>query len=152
MKNLIVLILFFIPFLSNAESCHSLNAVDWISGSWEYKNKNQIITESWNKVSPLTLEGVGATYVNEELKSIESLRLVEMSDTLFYIAKVNHNLLPVAFKLTRCTDTNAIFENNNHDFPKRIEYKLIEKNKMMVVVGDGKNKEFSINFTRVKTS
>lgn len=152
MKSLIIIILFFTPFYSNAESCNSLKAVSWIFGSWEYKNKDKIITESWNKVSSITLEGNGATYVYGKLKSIESLRIVEMSDSLFYIAKVSHNPLPVAFKLTACTATNAIFENNNHDFPKRIEYKLVEKGKIMVIIGNGESKIFSISFIRTKAS
>ena len=152
MKSLIILILFFTTFYSNAESCHSLKAVAWIFGSWEYKNKEQIITESWQKVSALSVEGVGETFTNGVLMSVESLRIVEMSDSLFYIAKVSHNALPVAFKLTSCMATKAIFENKDHDFPKRIEYTLVEKGKMRVDVSDGKSKRFSILFIRVKAS
>jgi hypothetical protein len=96
----------------------------------------------------MTLEGVGATYASEKLNSSESLRIVEMSKAVFYIAKVDHNSLPVAFKLVKCSDTHVIFENLDHDFPKRIEYKAITLDKMTVRVSDAKDKGFTINFVR----
>jgi hypothetical protein len=152
MKRLFIFILLFIPFTSNASSCDLLKEIDWIFGSWKSTNQDSTITENWHQVSDETFEGVGKTYVKGKLKSSESLRIVEMSAAFFYIAKVDHNLLPVAFKLIKCTDENIVFENLTHDFPKRIEYKHTEKNKMLVVVSDGKNQKISINFIRSNTN
>jgi hypothetical protein len=152
MKRLFIFILLFIPFTSNASSCDLLKEIDWIFGSWKSTNQDSTITENWHQVSDETLEGVGKTYVKGKLKSSESLRIVEMSAAFFYIAKVDHNLLPVAFKLIKCTDENIVFENLTHDFPTRIEYKHTEKNKMLVVVSDGKNQKISINFIRSNTN
>ena len=152
MKYILLSLLFIIPFCSNAKSCHSLTTINWLLGSWVATDKEQTITESWHQVSATTIEGNGETFVMGKLKSSESLRIVEMSGALFYIAKVNHNPLPIAFKLTNCSVENAIFENTEHDFPKRIEYKSINKDKMMVIVSVGKSKSFSIDFIRAKAN
>jgi hypothetical protein len=148
MKSLLIFTLLFIPFLSTANTCHSLKDIAWVLGSWESTNQDSVITESWGKVSEITFDGEGATYSEGKLKATESLRMVEMSQSVFYLAKVSHNPLPVAFKLIKCADGNAIFENLNHDFPKRIEYKSTEANSMMVIVSDAKEKGFTVDFIR----
>ena len=76
------------------------------------------------------------------------MRLVEMSGEIFFLAKVNHNKRPVAFKLTQCLARTAVFENSDHDFPKKLEYKLISGNKLTVTVSDGHDKGFTINFVK----
>jgi len=134
--------------MAKAESCHSFTTIDWLLGSWISNNEKQVITESWQKVSPTTVEGKGTTFSMGKQKSSESLRIVEMSGALFYLAKVNHNPLPIAFKLITCTNESVIFENMHHDFPKRIEYAYLQNEKMKVIVSDGKNKKFSIHFKR----
>lgn len=126
--------------------------MSWVLGSWESTNKEPLITESWVQVSDMTFEGVGETYSEGKIKNTESLRIVEMSKAFFYIAKVDQNSSPVAFKLIQCEHGNAVFENLSHDFPKRIEYKLIEKDNMVVIVSDGKAKGFTIDFVRSNTS
>jgi len=150
MKNLFLLITLLFPFISKAEFCHSMNSVSWLLGDWQNKNNERKITESWHQVSPETLEGKGVTYDNGQVKSSESLRIVEMSEDLYYIAKVKYNSLPVAFKLTSCSNNKLIFENHSHDFPKRIEYAFVDKGNIKVIVSDGKAKEFSIDFIQKK--
>ena len=83
-----------------------------------------------------------------ELLSSESLRIVEMSGEVFYLAKVGENDLPVAFKLTDCSETHAVFENAGHDFPRRLEYRLTGEERMIVRVSDGAENGFEMKFTR----
>jgi hypothetical protein len=69
-----------------------------------------------------------------------------MSGEIFYMAKVVSNDLPVAFKLTSCTTNTAIFENSQHDFPKKLSYQL-NKDKSITVSVSGENDEgFLIEF------
>ena len=72
-----------------------------------------------------------------------------MSGDIFYIAKVHHNELPIAFKLTQCSDSVAVFENPEHDFPKKIEYKLTDQDRITVTVGSS-GEGFKIDFQRAK--
>ena len=62
------------------------------------------------------------------------------------MAKVASNNLPVAFKLTSCTAKTAIFENSQHDFPKKLNYQLNKDKSITVFVSGEKGKGFSIEF------
>ena len=50
--------------------------------------------------------------VPDGMAAYETLRLVTMSDGVFYIAKVADNELPVPFRLARCTDGVLVFEKD----------------------------------------
>ncbi len=82
--------------------------------------------------------------------SAEELRLVEMADGVFYIAKVTHNELPVAFRLSECADGRFAFVNPTHDFPKRLDYVRQGEDRLVVRVSDGADKGFTLNFTRTQ--
>ena len=107
-----------------------------------------------HRVSDKTFEGAGETFSVKKNKIVnsETLRIVEMSGEIFYLAKVPSNDSPVAFKLTDCTENTAVFENSQHDFPKKISYQY-EQNKGITVFVSGENGEgFLIEYTAVKDS
>lgn len=133
---------------AQANSCATLESLAWLVGQWHSKNSKFNINESWQQISNKTFEGSGYTYSikNNKMVSAETLRLVAMSGEVFYIAKVASNNLPVAFKLTSCTANTAIFENPQHDFPKKISYQMNKDKSMTVVVSGEKDNAFSIQF------
>jgi len=147
--NLVVITSIFLSTLSNAQSCHSLSQLNWLLGEWQSKQGQLTVTEHWQQVSEKTIEGLGKTFKQNKAVSSETLRLVEMSDEVFYLAKVQHNAVPIGFKLIVCSTSNAVFENKNHDFPKRISYQLFKGNTLHVRVSDGKDKEFVIKFSKI---
>jgi hypothetical protein len=118
-------------------------------GEWISENSSGVTIENWEQVSQHSFEGFGKTISadSNKVKSYESLRLVKMSGQIFYIAKVSHNILPIAFALTTCSDSMAIFENADHDFPKKIEYKLQAHDKILVTVSSEDN-GFGIQFKK----
>ena len=136
--------------LSFAQPCNSIVSIEWLLGHWAAEDGESTLTESWEKVSPLTFEGSGETRsgASNKLQTSESLRLIEMSNEVFYLAKVEHNDFPVAFKLTQCSNNSAVFENSLHDFPQKIEYQLGIHNELTVAVSSGKNSGFKISFIR----
>lgn len=135
-----------------ADNCDSLDRLKWMLGSWEAEAGKNQIRETWTQVSAQTFEGVGQTFSKESqtLLQSESLRVLEMSGELFYLAKVTHNPLPVAFKLQNCANGQASFTNPEHDFPNRIDYQLEAPNKMSVEVSDKNGKGFSLTFFRTE--
>jgi hypothetical protein len=74
-----------------------------------------------------------------------------MQGAVFYLAKVKHNPLPIAFALVSCTNNSFRFENNNHDFPKQLDYKLLTPDSLQVDVSDGAGQGFVLNFKRQKS-
>ncbi len=71
-----------------------------------------------------------------------------MSGAVYYFAKVKQNKYPVPFELTSCFDKHADFENTEHDFPKKLEYRLVAKDALDVKVSDGATRSFTIHFKR----
>ena len=124
-----------------AETCTSLERADWVLADWVSAEGP---TESWHRAGARTFEGAGTSGPGSE-----ALRLVEMSGQVFYIAKVAHNELPVAFKLVECSDALLVFVNPAHDFPRRLEYRRTAADAMTVAVSDGGDRGFEIHFRKV---
>lgn len=149
--RLVVAGLFMLPGLVRAADCTCLDELAWMAGQWESRSGGSRISEVWTRVSKLSFEGLGEvrTVPGDDLKTREALRLVSMSGHLYYIAKVAHNPLPVAFALTECGKHSAVFENPDHDFPTRIAYQLTDAGQMVVDVQGPDGKGFSIRFEAV---
>jgi hypothetical protein len=140
---------------AGAEECRSLTLVEWVLGEWTATPGKVVIHEQWHRVSDDTFEGESVTrsLTDDELVNYESLRLVAMSDGVFYIAKVTDNDLPVPFRLTQCSEALAVFENPLHDAPQRLIYRLLKGSDSgapeleVRLEGDGMN-DFSLWFHR----
>ncbi|ALU42160.1 DUF6265 family protein [Pseudoalteromonas rubra] len=150
MMKVMSLVLLCLAFQSSAkeEVCNSLNSLNWLIGNWYSENSKLTFNESWSRISEKTFEGYGQTYsiVKNKVVSAETLRLVEMSGEVFYLAKVASNALPTAFKLTSCTADSAVFENSRHDFPNKIKYQLNKSKTITAFVSGEGGKGFSIEF------
>jgi hypothetical protein len=127
-----------------------LDSLDWLLGRWQTAAAPRVTEEHWTRITPDTWEGSGRTLEPSTGKVLgeESLRLVGMSGGVFYLAKVSHNELPVAFRLTRSGPGRAIFENPSHDFPRKLEYELQAPDSLSVQVSDGAGKGFTLEFVR----
>ncbi len=126
-----------------------LNHLNWLLGDWITSGGAPFTAESWVKVSDYTFEGSGKIRKADdpEFKVIETLRIVNLSGQIYYIAKVNHNPDPTFFLLTEISDSSAVFENPEHDFPKKIEYLLKDKDHLQVEVS-AEERGFRLDFLR----
>lgn len=134
-----------------AQTCNSLDNFEIFLGNWQEMKEDQTTHEVWYKVSSKTIEGsasVSDKFGN--LTSSESLRIVELSNQVFYIAKVNENTLPIAFKLVRCEENRFEFENPQHDFPKKISYMFKSPTTLLVHVSGKDGDGFEINFQKLR--
>lgn len=132
-----------------AASCDSLSGLDGFLGDWKGEDAKSTIEESWRALAPATWEGRGTvTPKAGGAASVEEFRLVEMGGSVFYVAKVAHNELPVAFRLVACDGGRFAFENPAHDFPRRLEYRFGADGRLTVDVSDGAGKGFTLAFAR----
>ena len=51
------------------------------------------------------------------------MRIEQRADGIYYVAHPKGQCPGTDFKLTRASATEAVFENPQHDFPKRIMYR-----------------------------
>jgi hypothetical protein len=154
MRPIVILLALLVPVPSWAGECDSLADLRWMIGHWTADGDRTMFNESWTEATALTFEGTGVEQSKPDgaAKGGEALRLVEMSDGVFYISKVAHNELPIAFRLSSCNGDSYIFENPAHDFPRRLEYRRDGEDRLVVTVSDGGDRGFTLEFRRVPTA
>ena len=127
---LLLLPLISATFFSCGNSSGSIDDVSWLIGSWEGTDLNDLVFhETWERESKTTLTGTGAT-VSPDGDTIfrETLKIDLVDGTPYYVATIPKSKGPVLFKMIKGDAHNAIFENKEHDFPKRISYMLQTNN------------------------
>lgn len=135
---------------AGAATCQTVAAARWMLGDWVTGDEDSVFHESWIELGPQTFEGSSSerSLADGKILGSESLRLVEMAGGVYYIAKVAHNQLPVAFALTECDGERLVFENPAHDSPRRLEYRHATDGRMAVTVSDDKFQGFTLSFER----
>ncbi|MBN8584405.1 MAG: hypothetical protein J0M37_04860 [Ignavibacteria bacterium] len=111
----------------------------WIADSWVSASGETTSYEEWKVINDDLFEGGSKTIKEGKVIFSESLKIEKTADGIYYVADVAHNPAPVKFKLTNVTDTSAVFENPDHDFPKKITYLLEEGNLHAFIEGPGKD-------------
>jgi hypothetical protein len=136
---------------ADAQTCGHLDNLEIFVGSWQEINEDITTLEVWDRVSSNTIEGKGSIFAKSgNMTNSESLRIVEMADEVFYIAKVAENAMPISFKLMRGEENRFEFENSQHDFPKKISYFFRSPTTVQVHVSDEDGAGFEINFQKLK--
>ena len=143
--NTLLLILLTCFSCKQKSTFSELEKADWFLGRWENKTPEGTFSEEW-KIGNDSLY-IGKSYFinNNDTLFAETVRLEQHKNDLFYIVSVpNQNEeQPVAFKLTSSTIDYLVFENPEHDFPKKITYKLVTKDSLYAEIsGDGKSQGF----------
>lgn len=135
---------------AQATPCSNLDPARWLLGQWVAESGAKQVLERWREVSATTFEGNGVTTTRADAAVVdgEDLRLVAMLDAVFYVATVEHNSYPVAFRMTVCDASRLVFENPTHDFPRRLEYALQPDGRLEVTVSDGAERSFKLQFRR----
>lgn len=111
-------------FSQNLDPVTDLSILDWLAGTWEHKSAKTVTIEKWEKISDRTFDGINFVRKLNDQEPVfsESLRLLNMQGEVFYLAKVDHNEMPIPFKLVSMSKEIFVFENKNHDFPRKITY------------------------------
>lgn len=102
----------------------TLADISWISGDWQTApGGRRQIEEHWTAAAGGSMMGVSRTVAGDKTVEFEYLRIEQRADGIFYVAHPKARCPGTDFKLTRASATEAIFENPQHDFPKRIIYR-----------------------------
>ena len=131
MKILVTIVILFL-----CSSCVDKTAseLDFLVGTWKRDNKDQF--EVWEKNNALEL--IGNSYIiKDNQKTItETLVIKKIGGQFVYEATVpdQNEGRTVQFILNTETDSLFSFENDKHDFPKKIQYKKISDNQLKVIV------------------
>ena len=141
MKYLLIIKCIMLMLLSPAEASAQPLPV-FLQGTWKMENKE--IYEHWDILNEQSMKGFSYKIKDGKMVISEYLDITLNGVELIYTASVlNQNVgKGINFKLTK-SDTSFIFENPEHDFPKKIEYQKLSGTEIFVQVSDGGQKGFS---------
>lgn len=95
--------------------------------------------------------GMSRTVAGDKTVEFEYLRIEQRADGIYYVAHPKARCPGTDFKLTHASATEAVFENPQHDFPKRIIYKKTANDGLTASIDGGEGtKAMSFAYRRIK--
>lgn len=145
MKKLTILLLCSIFGFSIAFS--QSNMPTFLSGTWKHESEN--VFEHWDILSNNQMKGFSYFIENGEISVIEYLSIDKTDNKTNYQASVigQNKGKSITFELSQ-KDSLWVFENSNHDFPKKISYHIVNKDVVSVLISDNRTK--NIRYTMHK--
>lgn len=144
MKQLISVILFSAFLMTGCSDGknpkqETVTRFHWLNGSWAMKEGEGTVTEQWTPINDSLLQGSSDFIKGDSVIPFETIRMFSRGNEFFYEATPagQNKEQPVEFKLTSFSDSGFIAENPQHDFPKRITYRLVNKDSIHAFVDGG---------------
>jgi len=130
----------------------TLADISWISGDWQTEpGGRRQIEEHWTPVAGASMLGMSRTVAGDKTVEFEYLRIEQRADGIYYVAHPKARCPGTDFKLTHASATEAVFENPQHDFPKRIIYKKTANDGLTASIDGGEGtKAMSFAYRRIK--
>jgi Domain of unknown function (DUF6265) len=130
----------------------TLGDISWIAGDWQTSPGGKAqIEEHWTQVAGASMMGVSRTVAGDKTVEFEYLRIEQRGDGIYYVAHPKARCPGTDFKLTRASATEAVFENPQHDFPKRIIYSKGADDSLTASIDGGEgSKAMSFAFKKMK--
>jgi Domain of unknown function (DUF6265) len=129
----------------------TLTDISWIAGDWQTAAGGRTqIEEHWTQVAGASMMGMSRTVAGDKTAEFEYLRIEQRADGIYYVAHPKGRCPGTDFKLTRASATEAVFENPQHDFPKRIIYRKGQDSLTASIDAGEGSKAMSFSFHRMK--
>lgn len=112
--------------------------LDWMAGHWCTDSGGQTIEEVWLPPRGGVLVGLGRVHTMDRTVGFEFLRITQVDGVQTYIAQPGGQP-PTHFTRKASGEDWVRFENPEHDFPQRIEYRRAGDHLHAEVAGPGKN-------------
>src|SRR5688572_22912214 len=116
----------------------TMSDLSWIAGAWQTEpGGRRQIEEHWTTVAGASMLGMSRTVAGDKTVEFEYLRIEQRADGIYYVAHPKARCPGTDFKLMRASTTEAVFENPQHDFPKRLIYRKTAENALTAMIDGG---------------
>ena len=134
--TVIILISSFLYPPDNKKTFKKLFAVE---GTWKMATKKGALCEEWKRIDKSYLQNKGYMVKGADTIINERVALTRNGEGIFYTSTVEeqNNKQSIAFKMTSASSNTFVFENKEHDFPKRIVYQLVSADSLHAFIDDG---------------
>ena len=139
----------------NEQPQKGIDQLKWLSGNWQTKGEEVTTTEEWSEVHDGHMHGRSDIIKGDSVIPFETVEIFKRDSSFFYEVKAagQNNEQPVAFRMTSFSDSGFVAENPQHDFPKRITYRLVNKDSIHASIDGGlqmPDKKADFFYSRVK--
>ena len=152
-RRYILAVFFTLLLLTNASTqTPTLADLAWISGAWQSEPGGRRQSEEhWTQAAGASMVGMSRTVAGDKTVEFEYLRIEQRTDGIYYVAHPKARCPGTDFKLTRASATEAVFENPQHDFPKRIIYRKGADDSLTASIDGGEGtKSMTYGYRRMK--
>jgi len=113
-----------------------IEKVKWISGEWQNKSKDGILTESWERINDTVFNAVCYFVHGKDTLHNEKISLLQSDNAIIYspTVKGENGNRPVHFKITSVNANELVFENPKHDYPQKIVYTKITEDSLVTKI------------------
>jgi phosphatidylserine/phosphatidylglycerophosphate/cardiolipin synthase-like enzyme len=138
MKNAIytITLLLLLASCQKSKEVSKIVGKDWLLGQWENKSDEGNLLEIWKKANDSIY--VGESYFIKEKDTLhsEKMELKQKGENLLYISiiKGQNKDKPVTFNHNIEIEKQLVFENSKNDYPRKIVYKRIAKDRILIEV------------------
>jgi uncharacterized protein DUF6265 len=138
-------------FANFAPQTPGLADLSWIAGDWQTALGGRAQSEEhWTSAAGGSMMGMSRTIAGEKTVEFEYLRIEQRADGVYYVAHPKARCPGTDFKLTKSSATEAVFENPQHDFPKRIIYRKTADDSLTATIDGGEGtKAMTFSFRRM---
>ena len=148
----LTLLTVFLLFANLSPQTPDIADLSWIAGDWQTAPGGRAQSEEhWTNVAGGSMLGMSRTVAGEKTVEFEYLRIEQRADGVYYVAHPKARCPGTDFKLTKSSPTEAVFENPQHDFPKRIIYRKTADDSLTASIDGGEGtKAMTFSFRRMK--
>ena len=131
----------------------TLQDFTWLAGHWRIESSDRVVDEQWMAPAGGLMMGMARTIQGGKVREYEfTLLRQEPNGDILYIASPSKQA-ETAFKLTSLRGGEAVFENPQHDFPKKVVYARQADGSLLAAIEgpgrDGKPRRVEYPFKRV---
>lgn len=105
-----------------------------LKGTWHCEEIEQ--NESWTYFNDTLMRGIGFSVEDGQNVKLETLAIHKRGSRIIYQAMVigQNEGKTINFQLNPFVDTLFSFENLDHDFPQKVQYRFIDSNELEIGV------------------
>ena len=125
----------------------------WLAGHWRIERADRLVDEHWMAPVAGLMMGMARNVEGGKVREYEfTLLRQEPNGDIFYVASPSKQT-ETSFKLTSLRNGEAVFENPEHDFPKKVIYARQTDGSLLAAIEgpgrDGKPRRVEYPFKRV---
>jgi uncharacterized protein DUF6265 len=131
----------------------TLQDLAWLAGHWRIEQADRLVDEQWMAPVAGLMMGMARNVQGGKVREYEfTLLRQEPNGDIFYVASPSKQS-ETSFKLTSLRNGEAVFENPEHDFPKKVIYARQTDGSLLAAIEgpgrDGKPRRVEYPFKRV---